>query len=96
MSTTNSPENSKKLMENLVDAFLYLGPQDLRVREQIPADIALDEDYERELQRRMVLQGFPGAGTGSAGQIVASAEDPLFRMPTQPSSRKELSRTQEQ
>jgi Domain of unknown function (DUF3471) len=74
-------------MENLVDAFLYLGPQDLRLREQIPADIALDEDYERELQRRMVLQGFPGAGTGSAEfhrQIVASAEDPLFRMPKQP------------
>jgi hypothetical protein len=45
------------------------------------------EDYERELQRRMVLQGFPGAGTGSAEvhrQIVASAEDPLLRMPMQP------------
>lgn len=29
-------------MENLVDAFLYLGPQDLRLAEQIPADISLD------------------------------------------------------
>lgn len=32
----------QKPIEELVDAFLYLGPQDLRLREQISADIALD------------------------------------------------------
>jgi len=45
-------------MEDLVDAFLYLGPQDLRLWEKIPADIALDYDYMRELDRRAVLQQF--------------------------------------
>jgi len=38
----NSPRKRKKQMENLVDSFLYLGPQDLRLSEQIPADIVLD------------------------------------------------------
>jgi hypothetical protein len=80
------PRKQQKPMEDLVDAFLYLGPQDLRLREQIPADIALDEDYQRELSRRMALQDFPEADTGSANlrrQIVESAEDPLFKMPRQ-------------
>jgi hypothetical protein len=34
-----------------VDAFLYLGPQDLRLKEKLPADIALDEDYRSEFQK---------------------------------------------
>jgi hypothetical protein len=41
----------------------------------------------KELQRRMVLQGFPGAGESTAElnrQIVASAEDPLFGIPKPP------------
>lgn len=38
-------------MEELVDAFLYLGPQDLRLKEKIPADIALDASYRAEFQR---------------------------------------------
>jgi hypothetical protein len=81
------PKELQKPVENLVDAFLYLGPQDLRLREQIPADIALDEDYVRELQQRMVLQGFPGAGMRLAEfnrQIVKSAEAPLLSLPKGP------------
>jgi hypothetical protein len=81
------PKELQKPMENLVDAFLYLGPQDLRLREKIPADIALDEDYVRELQRRMILLGFPGAGTRLAEfnqQIVKSAEAPLLSLPKGP------------
>jgi hypothetical protein len=35
----------EKSMGDLVDAFLYLGPNDLRLAEPIPADIALDTDY---------------------------------------------------
>ena len=69
-------------MEDLIDAFLYLGPQDLRLKEQLPADIALDTDYRMELQRREALTGFPGGGTGTLKevdrQIVNGAEDPLF------------------
>ena len=52
------PEEFQKPMEDLVDAFLYLGPQDLRLWEKIPADIALDYDYMRELDRRAVFQQF--------------------------------------
>ena len=70
-------------MEELVDAFLYLGPQDLRLREQTPADILLDEDYMKELHRRMALTNLPGTRISSAEfnrQIVESAEDPLLKM----------------
>ena len=78
------PKEVQKSMEELVDAFLYIGPQDLRLFEQIPADIALDEDYMNELHRRMVLVNYPGARMSSVEynrQIVESAEDPLLRMP---------------
>jgi hypothetical protein len=44
------PKALQKSVEELVDAFLYLGPQDLRLREKIPADIALDVTYRTELQ----------------------------------------------
>ena len=49
----------QKQMEEFVDSFLYLGPQDLRLREKIPADIALDANYRTELQRGSAMLGFP-------------------------------------
>jgi hypothetical protein len=52
-------------MEHLVDAFLYVGPQDLRLKEQLPADIALDIDYRAELRRREALPGLPVVATES-------------------------------
>jgi hypothetical protein len=78
------PKEAQKPMENLVDSFLYLGPQDLRLSEQIPADIVLDNDYMRELQRRPGFPGILGVGMRSIEfnqQIVDGAEDPLLRMP---------------
>lgn len=33
---------SNKRVSDLLDAFVYLGPQNLLLREPIPADIALD------------------------------------------------------
>lgn len=79
------PKNLQNPMEDLVDAFLYLGPQDLRLEEKMPADIALDVDYRMELQRRDALPGFPG-GTGGTlkefnQQIVSGAAHPLFAIP---------------
>jgi hypothetical protein len=69
-------------MQDLIDAVLYLGPQELRLKEQLPADIALDSDYRTELLRRESLTGFPGARTETLKEadrrIVNSAEDPLF------------------
>jgi hypothetical protein len=79
------PEALQKPMEELVDAFLYLGPQDLRLREKIPADIALDVTYRTELQRGGAMIGFPNAASETSQefdqQIVDSAEDPLFSIP---------------
>lgn len=45
----------KKPMQDLVDAFLYLGPRHLRLGEPIPADIALDTAYMTEWLRRRSL-----------------------------------------
>ena len=39
------PKPMQKPMEDLVDAFSYLGPQDLRFSEKTSADVALDADY---------------------------------------------------
>ncbi len=79
------PKVLQKPMEDLVDAFLYLGPQDLRLREKIPADIALDVDYRAELQRGGAMLGFPDAASQTAKefdqQIVNGADNPLFEIP---------------
>jgi hypothetical protein len=79
------PKNEQKSMADLVDAFLYLGPQDLRLTEQVPADIALDVNYMTELHRREVLMGLPGSATWtlkeSDQQIVNGAENPVFVVP---------------
>ena len=50
------PKDLQGAMSDLVDAFLYLGPQDLTLKEHVPADIALDADYMKELDRRAQLQ----------------------------------------
>jgi hypothetical protein len=74
------PKPLQRPMEDLVDAFLYLGPPDLSLKEQLPADIALDADYRKELQRRENLPGFPGAAIfgDSNQQIVKGAENPVY------------------
>lgn len=80
------PKMLQKPMEDLVDAFLYLGPQDLLVREKIPADIALDAAFHRDLQQGGPMIGFPDAPSETSEefdrQIVNSAADPLFTIPT--------------
>lgn len=79
------PKVLQKPMEELVDAFLYLGPQDLRLREKLPADIALDANYKTELQRGGAMLGFPDAASETPTefdqQIVNGAEDPMFVIP---------------
>jgi hypothetical protein len=79
------PKNEQKPMADLVDAFLYLGPQDLRLTEKVPADIALDVDYMTESHRREVLMGLPGSAAWTLKefdqQIVNGAESPVFVVP---------------
>jgi hypothetical protein len=81
------PKALQKPMQELVDAFLYLGPQDLRLREKIPADIALDASYREEFQRGAAMYGFPDGASETSQefdqQIVKTAEDPLFSIPKQ-------------
>jgi hypothetical protein len=69
----------QKPMAELVDAFLYLHPESLALKEQIPADIVLDSKYWTELKRRETLLGFPGT---SAQQIMIDSESPLLDFPT--------------
>lgn len=80
------PKQLQKPMEDLVDALLYLGPQDLAMKGQFPAYIALDADYMTEVRRRESL--LPGGGTTTDKefyqQFVSDAENPLFTMPKPP------------
>jgi hypothetical protein len=88
------PPMLQKPMEDLVDAFLYLGPQDLMLREKIPADIALDASYRAELQKGGAMLGFPNAASETPQEfdreIVNGAEDPLFAIPNKPPDPKEI------
>ncbi len=65
-----------------MDAFLYLGPQDLALNESIPADVISDREYVAELQRRDVVAGIPEGVSSTANelnrQIMHDAENPLI------------------
>jgi hypothetical protein len=81
------PKRLQKPMSDLVDAFLYLSPLDLELKEQVPADIALDVDSRMELKRRDSLPEFPGAVPTPSPktrkdenqEIVEEAEEPIFQ-----------------
>jgi hypothetical protein len=85
------PKHLQKPMEDLVDAILYLGPNDLAMKEQFPAYIALDADYMAEVRRRDSV--LSGKGTPADKefyqQFVNGAENPLFTLP-KPSDKKEV------
>lgn len=76
----------RKPVEELFDAVLYLGPQDLRLWEKIPADIVLDAEYKKELRRRATLSGSPGAADELERQSAERAENPMFQMDAPPIS----------
>src|SRR5215471_14143273 len=80
----------RKPVEELFDAVLYLGPQDLRLWEKVPADIVLDSEYMKERRRRAALSGSATpAGPTSDGlerQILERARDPLFKIYAPPLS----------
>jgi hypothetical protein len=86
-ATSGFPESLQKPMGELVDAILYLGPGDLRLKEQLPANIALDIDYMTELERRDSLSNPFGGKTSreeSNRRIVKSASNPLVAVPPPP------------
>lgn len=75
------PKELQKPIEHLVDALLYLGPSNLALKEQMPAGIALDTEYRKELERRRALPGMPAAaGTlqEEDAEIILKEQDPLL------------------
>ena len=73
----------------LIDAFLYLGPQNLQLREPVPADIALDTAYMTEWLRRLKVSGQPGPRTLEEmnSQIMTRAADPILVIPKNPDAK---------
>ncbi len=70
-------------VEQFIDAFLYLGPQEFRLKEPMPADIALDADYMAELRRRQSLMGFWGGESSKSPKdfnegMVREAQNPIL------------------
>lgn len=88
------PPELQKPVEDVIDAFLYLGPRELRLSEPIPADIALDDEYMTELQRRDALTAFPGDPPRTVYQmraeILQEAQHPLLDGPPPPPDVKAL------
>lgn len=76
-----------KTLADQIDAFLYLGPQNLQLAEPVPADIALDRVYRTEWLRRMKLVGLPAPATldeVDAGTVAGAAHPVLDRPSKQP------------
>jgi hypothetical protein len=80
------PKHLQKPMENLVDALLYLGPNNLAMKEQFPAYVVLDADYMAEVRRRdaELSGGKTVPDKEFYQQFVDDAEDPLFTLPKPP------------
>ena len=63
---TESPIDSSDVPSSkMVDAYLYLGPRDLLLKEPLPAEIFLDKDFMAEMKRRAAIMG-PGPVTDQA------------------------------
>lgn len=69
----------EKPMADLVDAFLYLGPNDLRLAESIPAAVGLDSDYMTKWLWRSALITSPAETLSEFDKrTVDSADNPLL------------------
>lgn len=74
-------KQAEKPLEHYIDAFLYLGPQEFRLKEPMPANIVVDADYLVEVRRREFLVGIPGASKSPkeiADGFVQEAQDPIL------------------
>jgi hypothetical protein len=79
-------KQAQKPMEHYIDAFLYLGPQEFRLSEPIPADFALDADYMTELRRRQTLMGEPSQSPKDFNdETVREAQNPILEGAPTPS-----------
>jgi len=80
------PKHLQRPMEELADALLYLGPNDLAMKEQFPAYIILDSDYMAEVRRRESVLSGGGAPPDENfyQQFVNDSDNPLYLMPKPP------------
>ena len=72
---------AEKPLEHYIDAFLYLGPQEFRLKESLPANIVVDASYLTEVRRREFLAGIPGASKSPkevTEEFVQEAQDPIL------------------
>lgn len=84
-------KQAQKPMEHYIDAVLYLGPQEFRLSEPMPADIALDADYMMELRRREALMGAPSQSPKDFNdETLREAENPILEGAPTPSDAREL------
>ena len=88
------PPELQKPVKDVVDAFLYLGPRDLRLSEPTPAGVALDNEYMTELQRRQALTAFRRAKLRSLeemrAEILQEAQQTILEPPPPPPDVKTL------
>lgn len=81
------PKRLQRPIEDLVDAFLYLGTPSLMLLQKTPADVVLDQDYMKEWRRREMLPGSPFGAEDLdefQRQIVDRAENPIFHIDEKP------------
>ena len=84
-------KQAHKPLEHYIDALLYLGPQEFRLYEPMPADIALDADYMAEMRRRESLMGAPSKSPKDFNdEILSGAEKPILEGAPKPADAQEL------
>ncbi len=82
--TESAMESSAVPPSRMVDAYLYLGPRDLLLKDPHPAEIFLDKEYMAEMKRRAAVMG-PGPVTDQADPEKLSDRDysPFFYDPNE-------------
>jgi hypothetical protein len=84
-------KQAQKPLEHYIDALLYLGPQEFRLDEPMPADIALDADYMTEMRRRESLMGAPSQSPKDFNDdILRAAENPILEEAPKPPDTKAI------
>ncbi len=82
---TETPVDSGGVpFSKMADAYLYLGPRDLLLKDPHPAEVFLDKDYMAEMKRRSAIMG-PGPVTDQADPEKISDRDynPFFYDPNE-------------
>jgi len=82
---TESPIGSGDVSATkMVDAYLYLGPRDLLLKEPRPAEVFLDKDFMAEMRRRAaIMGGDPIADQANPEKVSDRDYNPFFYDPNE-------------